>query len=119
MDDGHASATVDLGEDTRTTYLHNGECLVVQQLFLPQIIIQHRPAQFPIMTGPIRADSGRYLLRSLEPFKIVFDDGFEDERSQFETSRAGESVEGHSGGGYQEIKGQKDGLEGCTVAFKF
>lgn len=91
-------AVVEVGEDTRDAHLHNGECLVVQQLLLPQVIIQCRSILPSVVSDPIGGGGGGYLLRDLEPLKIVFDEGFEDEWPQLETSGAGEPVEGHDGG---------------------
>ena len=100
------------GKDTRATHLYNGECLVIQQLFLPQVIIQRRPALLPVLSDHIGGGSGGYLLRDLEPFKVMFDERFEDEGAQFETSRACEPVEGHGGGRVSGNKRAKHGLGG-------
>jgi hypothetical protein len=40
----------------------------------------------------------------LEPLKVVFDEGFEDEGPQFKTSGASETVEGHNSGWASENK---------------
>lgn len=87
------------GEDTHDTHLDDGECLVVQQLLLPQVIIQRSSGLLSILSDPI-GGSGGYLLCDLEPLKVVFDESFEDERPQFKTSSAGEAIEGHSADGW-------------------
>jgi len=48
--------------DTRDTHLHNGKCLVVQQLLLPQVIVQRRPAAPSFVRDPVRGGGGGYLL---------------------------------------------------------
>lgn len=87
------------GKDTRDTHLDDGECLVVQQLLLPQVIIQRSSGLLPILSDPIGGSRG-YLLCDLEPLKVVFDESFEDEWPQFKTSSAGEAVEGHGADGW-------------------
>lgn len=52
-------------------------------------------------------------MRSLEPLKIVFDKGFDDEWTEFETGRSSEPVEGHSSGwasGNKRVKGRSRGM---------
>jgi len=61
------------------THLYNGERLVVQQLFLPQIILQRGSALLPIVSDLIGGGSGGYLLCDLESFKVMFDESFKDE----------------------------------------
>ena len=53
------------------THLHDGECLVIQQLLLSQVIFRRGPALFPVLRNAI-CGGGGYLLRN-EQFKVVFD----------------------------------------------
>jgi len=50
------------GEDAHDAHLHNGKCLVVQQLLLPQIIIQCRSVPPSVVSDLVGGCGGGYLL---------------------------------------------------------
>lgn len=82
----------------RDTHLYNVECLVVQQLLLPQVAIQRGLALLPIVNYPIGGRSGGCPMCGLEPLKIVLGECFENEGPQFKTGGASETVERHNAG---------------------